>query len=450
MPFVNTSDDGTNEYFADGISEELLNALSEIRNLRVPSRTSSFTFKGSNKTVAQIGGELHVGNVLEGSVRKSGNRIRVTAQLIEVDTDTRIWSGTYTRELVDVFAVQNEIARSIVSGLRLTLSDADIRRLDAHLTDSVEAYDEYLRGRHFWPQRSGIPLKKAVEHFRRAVTLDPGFARAWAALADAYVVMPEYLPGTMDTYLPLATEAMDRALSLDPDSPYVLASAGYYKAFYKFDWDGAKRDLQRAVELAPDYATAHQWYGEVLNAQGRIDEALEQLRLARKADPLSVVIRHIPGYFLLWRDRLDEAEVYYQDALSLGIPFHWTYHNLDVLYTARGDYDNARRYTRKFAELAGHDPAADLARIDAVENPALKGRALELLEQRTDIRDGAFGKALQYALLDEYELALQSLEKGFAEGDPLASFIGFMVVYDPIRDDPRFRVLLEQVNLAAD
>ena len=450
VPFVNTSDDDANEYFADGISEELLNALSGISNLRVPSRTSSFTFKGSNKTVAEIGSALQVDNVLEGSVRKAGDKIRVTAQLIEVSTDTRLWSETYTRELVDIFEIQDEIASSIVAALRLKLNAADNEKLRQFSTDSVQAYDEYLRGHYYWPRRRAELLLRAVEHYKAALAIDPEFDRAWAALANAYLILPEYVQGTTDRYLPLAREALDKALQLNPDSPYALAASGLLKAHYFYDWEGALADLERAVALAPDYATGRQFYGEILNIQGRVDEALEQLRLAREADPLSVVIRHIPGYFLLWRGRYDEAEAHYNDAQALDIPFRWTYHNLDFLHTLRGDYDEARYNTRKFAELVGHDPAADLARIDAVENPALKDRALELLDQRTDITDGTFGKALQFMFLGEHELAMASLEAGFKARDPLASYIVFMKVYDPLRDDPRFQALLRDMNLLED
>jgi serine/threonine-protein kinase len=331
--------------------------------------------------------------------------------------------------------------------LRLKLNADDNRKLRQVSTESAQAYDEYLQGRYYWPQRGAEPLQRAIGHYKAALAIDPGFDQAWAALADAYIVLPEYRPGTTHEYLPLAREALAKSLELNPDSPYALAASGYFKAHYLFDWDGAIEDLERAVELAPDYATGRQFYGEILNIQGRVEEALEQLRIARAADPLSVVIRHIPGYFLLWRGRYDEAEVHYFDALSLDVPFRWTYHNLDIMSTLRGDYDAARRYTRQFAEIVGHDPAADLARIDAVENPELKSHALELLHQRTDIKDGAFGKALQLILLDEPELALDSLEAGLEAGDPLASYANFMKVYDPLRGEPRFQAMLRKMNL---
>lgn len=447
IPFVNMSDDASNEYFSDGISEELLNVLVRIKSLRVPSRTSSFTFKGSGKKLSEIGRELGVEHILEGSVRKAGNRIRVTAQLIKVDTDTHLWSETYTRDLDDIFAVQDEIAEAIVTALQVTLSGADRRGMDRHSTDNVAAYNKYLLGRHLWNQRSRESLLTSAEVLREAVAMDPDFDQAWAALATTYITIPDYFVGSVEEYIPLAREAIERTLAINPDSAHALTVSGSIKGQHEYDWEGANADFERALVLAPDYATAHQWYGSMLSQQGRLEEALHQLQLARRANPLSVIIRHSPGYFLLWRYRLDEAEAHYMDTLELGEPFRWTIHNLDFLNTFRGDYDEARRWARKLAQMEGFDPAADLARIDAVENPELKERALMLLGQRQDIRDGVFGKALHYAVLGEYESALVSLEAGFAAGDPFSASIGYVKIYDPIRNDPRYQAMLKAVNL---
>jgi len=447
MPFVNMSDDESNEYFSDGISEELLNVLVRVQSLRVPSRTSSFTFKGSDRKLTEIGRELGVEHILEGSVRKDGDRIRVTAQLIEVATDTHLWSETYTRELDDIFAVQDEIAQAIVDALQLTLSGADRQALSAHSASNAKALDEYMIGRHLWTQRRPESLLASIEHLKKAIELDPEFDNAWVALADAYVVAPEYIAGTAEKYIPLAREAVNEALAINPDSARALATSGYYKATYDYDWEGANADLKRAVILEPDYALAHMWYGEILNQQGHLDEALLELQRARNADPLSVIIRHIPGYLNLWAFRFDQAEVHYKDVLALrGQVFRWTLHNLDMLHTLRGEYDEARRRAIQLAELEGFDPAADLARIDAIENPALKARALELLEKRQDIGDSVFGKALQYTLLGEYESALDSLEKGLAAGDPYAVTMNYMRIFDPMRDDPRFQAMLKEMN----
>jgi len=261
MPFVNMSDDESNEYFSDGISEELLNVLVRVQSLRVPSRTSSFSFRDGDKKLSEIGRELGVAHVLEGSVRKAGNRIRVTAQLIEVSTDTHLWSETYTRELDDVFAIQDEIAQAIVDALQLTLSGADQQNLGAHSTSNVGAYNHYLLGRHLWNQRTGQSLLAAVSSLQEAVAIDPGYDQAWAALADTYVMIPEYGGGSIEDYIPLAREAVDRALDINPDSARALTASGYMKTNFDYDWVGANADFERAIVLEPGYATAHQWYG---------------------------------------------------------------------------------------------------------------------------------------------------------------------------------------------
>jgi TolB-like protein/Tfp pilus assembly protein PilF len=451
IPFVNMSDDEANEYFSDGISEELLNALVHIKSLRVPSRTSSFTFKGSDKKLSEIGQELGVEHVLEGSVRKSGNRIRVTAQLIEVKSDTHLWSETYTRELDDIFEVQDEIASAIVDALQIALSGADQQSLITHSTSNIQAFNKYLLGRYLWNQRgghrSGESLLSAVDAFREAVEMDPEYDQAWAALADTYVVIPEYSVGTVEEYIPLAREATSKALSINPDSAKALTASGYINAIYDFDWAAANSNFARAIALEPGYATAHQWYGTMLFYQGRLEEALVQAQLARIADPLSAVVRHAPGFYLLWSNRLDEAEVHFMDVLDLGQPFRWTIFTLDILNTLEGNYDEARRRARQLAEMEGFDPAADLARIDAVEDPALKEPALTLLRDRQDLRDGVMGKALQYALLGEYDSALESLEIGFKIGDPTAPRMGVMQVYKPLHDNPRFQAMLKEMNL---
>ncbi len=447
IPFVNMSDDSANEYFSDGISEELLNVLVSIQTLRVPSRTSSFSFKGSDKKLSEIGRALGVDHILEGSVRKAGNRIRVTAQLIDVNTDTHLWSETYTRELDDIFAIQDEIAEAIVDALQVTLSGADRKVLDRRSTSNIDAYNKYLLGRHLWNQRTPKSLLAAVKPLREAIAMDSDYDQAWAALADTYLLIPEYGAGAVDKFIPLAREAVGKALAINPDSAHALTTSGYYKAYYDYDWTGSTADFERAIKLAPGYATAHQWYGESLNQQGRLEEALLQLQLARKADPMSIVVRHVPGYFLLHAFRFEEAEVHLMDALELGEPNRWTLQNLDFLYTLRGDYDEARRRARQLAQMEGFDPAADLARIDAVENPALKEQALTLLRQRQDMGDGVYGKALQYALLGEYESALEHLEKGFAAGHWSSIHMNSVKVYDPLRDNPRFQAMLEKMNL---
>jgi adenylate cyclase len=447
LPFVNMSDDESNEYFSDGISEELLNVLVRIESLRVPSRTSSFTFKGSDKNLLEIGRELGVEHILEGSVRKAGNRIRVTAQLVEVGTDTHLWSETYTRDLDDIFAVQDEIAQSIVGALQQQLSSEGQQGLTRHSTRNVEAYNKLLLGRHLWRQRTIPSLLAAIEPLQQAIALDPQFDEAWNALANTYFTLPDYALGTAEKYYPLGLDATRTALKINPDSAQALVNMGWYKANNEYDWDSANADFERALALEPNNALFHQWYGEVLNIQDRLEDALHHLKIARSLDPLSLVIRHTPGYFLLWRFRLDEAEAHYSDAAELGQTIRWSFHNLDFLNCFQGDWEEARGYALQLAEMEGYDPAADLARIDAMENPALTERALVLLAQRQDIGDTVFGKALQYAVLQQHESALETLEKAYAAGDNYITHINYMKVFDPLRDNPRFQALLRNVNL---
>jgi len=447
LPFVNMSDDAQNEYFSDGISEELLNVLVRVKGLRVPSRTSSFTFKGSDKKLAEIGAELQVDHILEGSVRKSGDRIRVTAQLIEVNTDTHLWSETYTRQLDDIFAVQDEIAQAIVGALKVTLTGNDQASIQSHETSNVEAYNKYLLGRHMWNQRSPESIFAATKPLNEALSIDANFGQAWAALADAYVLIPEYGAGSVDQYIPLAHEAIARALLINPESAQALTTSAYVKFNYDYDLKGAHADVEKAIQIDPGYATAHQWYAELLAAERQYDAALDQLRLARIADPLAPIIPHVMGWILAFSDRTDEAYAYYGQALEIDPHFGNTIGNLVTLNMRTGRYDEARARARELATITQYDPTTDLAIIDALENPELLGNALNLIEQDPALQDGAHGRALYLMMLNEPELALDNLEKGFAESQGYMVHMNRMDIYDPLRENPRFQALLKKMNL---
>lgn len=447
LPFVNMSDDAENEYFSDGISEELLNVLVRVEGLRVPSRTSSFTFKNSNKKLEDIGRELQVNHILEGSVRKSGDRIRVTAQLIEVNTDTHLWSETYTRQLDDIFAVQDEIAQAIVKALKVTLTGNNQAPIQSRSTSSVEAYNKYLLGRHLWNQRTPASLLASVEPLREAIALDSQYGRAWEALADAYVLIPEYRSGSIREYIPLAHEAIDSALGINPQSARALTTSAYIKFMYDYDFEDARANFKRAIDIDPDYATAHQWYGELLATEGELDAALDQLRLARKADPLAHIMPHDMGWFLMWTDRSDEAYQYFQESIELNPNFQNAYRNLAQLQMKEGHFDPARENVRKCYSIMKLDPATDLAVVDALENPALKKNAVALVLADGQTGDGTMGKARMLMFLGEPELALNSLEKGFEQGDSYAVHMKRMDIYDPLRENPRFQALLTKMNM---
>ncbi len=447
LPFVNMSAEADQEYFSDGISEELLNMLVRVEGLRVPSRTSSFTFKDSDKNLKEIGRELNVDHVLEGSVRKSGNRIRVTAQLIDVGTDTHLWSETYTREMDDIFAVQDEIAKAIVGALKVTLGGREQQSLSSHSTTDVEAYNKYLLGRHLWNQRNPASLLAAIIPLSEAVEIDPEYDQAWAALADTYALIPEYEAGSIEEFVPRGIEAADRALALNPDSARALTARAYIRFVYEHEYEGAMTDFQRAIELEPGYATAHQWYGELLAVLRRTDEALVQLDIAAQLDPLSSIIAHVKGWILIGAGRYEEAVDQYAIALPMAPDSINITSNLEILHMLTGNYDQARHFARRTAIIGGFDPATELAVVDALENPELKPRALELLESWQDLPDGAMGKAIYFMILGEDELALASMERAFETRDPYGVHMNRLVLYDGLRENPRFQTLLAAMNL---
>jgi TolB-like protein/tetratricopeptide (TPR) repeat protein len=452
LPFVNMSDDAQNEYFSDGISEELLNVLVKIENLRVPSRTSSFSFKDTGKKLSEIGRELNVDHVLEGSVRKAGNQIRVTAQLIDVHTDTHLWSETYTRELDDIFAVQDEISQAIVQALQVTLTGEDQQALSDHGTDNVEAYNLYLLGRHVWNRRTPDALQEAVIPLKKAVALDPDFEQAWTAMADAYVLSPEYGVGPIDQFVPLANEAIRRALDINPASARALTARGYVKSMFEYDVPGALEDFERAIELEPSYATAHQWYGEILAVDRRLEDALAQIDRAIELDPLAPVIRHVKGWLLAGGTRYEEALDAFMDVFKVDPGYSHTHFNLALLYCYMGRFDLARQESMITAELYDYDNTPTLALIDALANPddrALHERAVRLLESAgPPYFDGVDAKGNLFMLLGEHELALDSLERAFAAGDPYAIHMNRQdAAFGAIRDHPRFQALLRKMNL---
>lgn len=446
LPFVNMSDDEQNEYFSDGISEELLNLLVRIEGLRVPSRTSSFTFKGSEMKLSDIGRELGVDHVLEGSVRKAGKRIRVTAQLIDVHSDSHLWSETYTRELDDIFAVQDEIAHAIVGALKVTLSGAEERMLDLRPTDNVEAYNLYLRGRHHWNLRIPGRMAEAIPPLLEAVELDPQFDRAWAALADAYLLLPEYGEGPPSEHIPKALKAARRALSINPDSAQALTSSAYIKAMHQFQWDEAEEEFLRAIELNPQYRTAHQWYAEVLAAQRRIDESLAQLEIASAVDPLAPIVPHIKGWVTLWANRLDEAEAHYLDALRLDPGFPYAMGNLATVYILQGRYEEARALYNQLGELIDIDQRLNLLFVDAMENPVLRAEVVEVYSA-VPIPTQPFDVPVAFMLFERPDLALDVLLRNFEADSAYVPHINRIFIFDPLREDPRFQQMLAKMNL---
>ena len=307
LPFANMSADPEQEYFCDGMAEEITNSLSQLDGLRVVARTSAFAFKDEKVDLREVGRKLDVGAVLEGSVRKAANKVRITAQLINVSDGYHLWSERYDRELADVFEIQDEISLAIVEKLRLELLGKERDDLLRHYTENVVAYDLYLEGRFHWNTRSKAGMERAVHLFDKAIEIDPAFALAYAGLADGYSIMADNTYGPPDELFPKAKDAALRALELDDSLGEAYASLGLVLETYERDRKGAREALQKAIALKPNYATAHHWYCMHLAMGGRYDEALEEIDIARKLDPLSLPVRMGGGWALIGARRYEEA-----------------------------------------------------------------------------------------------------------------------------------------------
>ena len=316
LPFVNMSADPENEYFSDGLTEEIINALTQLKELRVVARTSSFVFKGKSTDIAKIGNKLNVNNVLEGSVRKDGTKLRITAQLINVANGYHIWSEQFDRELDDIFAIQNEIALAIVDKLKIKLVAHERSRLVEKRTTNLAAHEAYLKGRYFWNQR-GPGLKKAVDLFQLALAEDDNYADAYVGLADTYALLAFYGYRPPIEVMPKAKDAVHRALEIDEALAAAHSSLGFIHTIFDWDWDSASKEFERALELNPSYSPARYWRTNLLMTQGRLEEAVSEISHSLEYDPLSIYMQAFLGVVLLTSKKYQQASEHLLKALAL-------------------------------------------------------------------------------------------------------------------------------------
>ncbi len=382
LPFVNMSQDPENEYFSDGISEELLNVLVKVEGLRVASRTSAFSFKGKGMPIPEIAAALKVDHVLEGSVRKAGETVRVTAQLIDVKTDSHLWSETYDRKLEDIFVIQDEISAHIVEALKVALGTVGTNARAEQATQNLEAYEYYLRGRHFWQRRGEENIRKAIELLRQATDADPGFARAWSSLGAAHLTMPNYSREPEDVHYPLALDYAEKALRLDPTISDAHAVLG---DLLRFDrrWGEAEEHYLRAIELEPRNSTAYLWYTEHLCATGRLDEALKFARKGFDLDPFHPGTNSMLAFSLASLGETDEALRYLRAAWELGHPS--SIYQLLEMEMYLGDTDEALRLVSENPDFFADDPDNEFALfVEARTNPESHEKFLDFLETAPD------------------------------------------------------------------
>ncbi len=451
LPLDNISPDPNDEYFADGLTEELITALSRVKGLEVIARTSVLRYKGGAKQVAMIGNELRVGSVLEGSVRKAGNRIRVTAQLINTNNEAHVWSDTYDRQLDDIFAVQSDIAEKIAEALRLEFSATTER--SQRLTQNLDAYTLYLKGRFAATKLNKESMLKGIDYYERAVTLAPDFALCYAQLAHAWLVLGffEFFP-PRDSFAKAKAYA-SKALNMDESLAEGHEAMGRLLRMYEWKFAEADKELKRATELEPNLASAHAYRAQSLMTLGRKEDAVFEAKRALELDPFSVFTCQILGTVYLYDGQYDEAIELYQRALEIDPNSPFPLGNLGLAYVQKGLLERGIPLIEKADELGMTNPSTkdDLAYAyaKAGRNEDVKKILAELLEIRGNSQRAAPAIAGVYTTLGEYDKAFEWLEKAFEEHTPYLAIIQDDFIFDPLRSDPRYKDLARRIGISS-
>jgi serine/threonine protein kinase/Flp pilus assembly protein TadD len=451
LPFRDMSPQKDQDYFCEGMAEELINALTKIEGLHVAARTSAFQFKGKDLNVRKIGEDLGVKTVLEGSVRKAGDRLRITAQLINISDGYHLWSEKYDRDMEDIFAIQDEISLSIVDSLKLKLLKKEKAQLIKRYTEDQEAYSLYLKGRYFWNRRYEGGLQKGIEYFQKAIEKDASLAPAYAGIADCYCVMGIYNWIPPKEAYPKAKAATLKALEIDNTLSEAHASLGWIKMFYDWDWAAAEKAFQRAIELNPNYATAHEWYAMFLAPMARFDEAISELKKAQELDPLSLIIQAMGGYVYSFAGLSDKAIESCHKTIEMDPNFMLTYFYLGNAYIWNSKWKEAISAFQKLAALSGEGPLAlgflgFSYGMDGQKAEAQK--ILDRLNRQSEDKDAfPFFKSLVHIGLGDKARALDWLEKAFDEKESMIACIKVWPPFDTLRQESRFDALLKKLRL---
>jgi TolB-like protein/DNA-binding winged helix-turn-helix (wHTH) protein/Flp pilus assembly protein TadD len=456
LPFENLTGDAAQDYFSDGLTEEMIAQLGRLnpKEFGVIARTSVMHYQHSPEKVDQIGSELGVQYVLEGSVRRDSEKVRINAELIEVGGQQQLWVQQYDRELTNLLVVQAEIAREISDSIQLTLGSpehSETVRQPTLTPQAYQAYDLCLKGLYSWNKRTAPGLLQAIEYFQQAIAKDPNYAPAYAGLANSYALLPGYTLAPASRYMPKAREAAVRALEIDDDLPEAHVALALILENYDWDWSTAEKEYRRAIELNPNYATAHQWYAEFLMWQGRFDEALRESEDARRLDPLSLIIATDRGAIFYFSRQYDRAIEQFHNVREMDPSFVRVHLVIDA-YVQQG------RFTEALADLEGwRRTSGDGIQISS-RLIYLYGRMGQKDKARAELRklEAMNGTqpldpvlmALAYIGIGNNDAALSSLEKACAERSNLLTALKVEPVYDPLRDDPRFQELLRRVGLA--
>jgi len=451
LPFANLSSDPEQEYFSDGLTEETITDLGEINpdRLGVIARTSSSSYKHTTRTITQIGHELGVDYVLEGSVRREGGVARVSAQLIQVKDQVHLWAHNYDRELGGLLALQNELGRAIAQQVQVQLTPSYGNRPVNKYAANPEAYELYLKGRFSLNKRTFPEIEKSTEYFQKSIQKDPGFALAYAGLADSYMAKAITSPQDFD---PKAKAAASRALELDDGLAEAHAALGAEKADFEYDWPGAEQEFKRAIELNPNYADVHFRYAwSYLAPLGKSDQAIAEMKKALELDPFSRLDNTVLGCIYFYARRNDQALQQFETAIKLNPDFFVTYYHLAWLYSDRGRYEDAIAALTKGRLAAGDERVKDAASYEVALRKAFAAEGAKgfwhQIQKQEDSAVGEFGAAQVYARLGDEEKALKELQRNYEERSALATLVNVDPAFDALHADPRFKELVWRMGL---
>ena len=452
LPIENLSGDKDEEYFADGMTDDLIANLAKIRSLRVISRSTAMAYKGTRKPLSQIASELNVDAVFEGTVLRVGNRVRITAELVQVSTDRHLWAETYESQMGDILALQNRVSSAIVNEIRINLTPEDQERLAKNPAVAPEGYENYLKGRYYWNKRSDENLTRAIGYFEQATKQDPQYALAYAGLSDCYAIISAEIFGTMPAAeaAPKAKAAALKALEIDPTLSEAETSLATVKFNYDWDWSGAEAGFAKSIQDNPSYATAYQRYSLYLMAMGRPEDSFEQINKARELDPLSISINFSLGWRFYMARQYDRAIQQLRNTLEMDPSYELPHLVLGLSYAQKGDFGLAIPELRKAVELSHGTPLMTSALANVYARSGNKAEAERLLadliseSKRQYVSPYYF--AVVYVGLGKPEEAIDWLEKAFADRSNGLVFLKVEPELDGLRSNPRFAALQQKLN----
>jgi len=451
LPFANPDNDSASQYLSDGIAEQVVNDLSQLQTLKVMAWSTVSRYRQSPTDVRRVGNDLKVKAVLTGRLLRNANRVVIQTELVDVSTGSQLWGQHYERTMADIPGLQRQLSQDIATNLRVRLTGVEQQKILHQPSASPEAYELYLKGRYFWGKRTKAGLEQGINYFEQAIHSDPNFALAYAGLADSYNLLDDWGKTAPRDSFPKARAAAEKAIALDDSLAEAHVSLAMVRAAYDWDWTGAEQEFRRAIDLNPNYATAHQWYGLLLASLGRFPEAEIEVRRAQQLEPLSPIINIAVAEVFTWERRYDDAIAEYKKIIELDPSFSGAYGNLAEVYAAKGVYAEALiTWKKKFALNGETEYARDMDKLYARSGYAGILRAelnYDLSARASGEYSNPVGIAEMYAALGDTPHAFEWLQKAYEEHSSGMQFLNTDAHFDSIRSDPKFQYWLTTVGL---